>query len=467
MNSHLKNRLRSACWGLLAPAKVQSPVNRIAPAVFLATTILGHAGDWTQFRGQTGTGVSEDASIPLEWSKERNVAWKTRIPGVGWSQPVTFGSLVFVTSASSDKSQKPRDYESGTSDPYTLEGAKAAAPEFRVDWRLFAVNMQNGAIKWERSVSSGKPKYPVHPSNTYASETPAVDARGVYAWFGASGVIAAFDHAGQPVWRREPGVFRQQNNVGTASSLRVFEGLIYLQCFNEEQAVLVCLDARNGEEKWRIARPMAGTAWNTPFIWRNARRTELVLCAQNLLTSLDPVTGKEYWRASGYDMPVIPSLSADAQHLYFGYRDPVKGGPLYALEIGAEGEQSSRQGDRNFLSQAWKAADAAPGMPSPLAVSGCVYVLNGNVLACLEAATGKEHYKKRLPGFRTVVASPIGCGDRIVIVDEAGRAVVLQAGPAFQILGQSRLEDRFWASPAVVNGALLLRGLEWLYCIRG
>ncbi len=116
--------------------------------------------------------------------------------------------------------------------------------------------------------------------------------------------------------------------------------------------------------------------------------------------------------------------------------------------------------------EAWKAPDAAPGMPSPLAVSGCIYVVNGHVLACLEAVSGKEHYRKPLPGLRTVVASPIACGDRIVVVDEAGHALVLQAGPEFRILGQSSLEDRFWASPATANGTILLRGLKGLYCIR-
>lgn len=423
-------------------------------------------GDWPQFRGPAGTGVSQDAPLPLEWSKDKHLAWKTPIPGMGWSQPIALGSLVFVTSAVSDKPQTPKDYASGTSDPYTINGAKAAAPELTVQWKVFALDLQSGAILWEKTVASGKPKYPIHPSNSYASETPAADARAVYAWFGAVGTVAAFDHAGQRLWRKELGIFRQQNNVGTASSPRLFEGLLYLQCFNEEQAILFCLDTRNGDEKWRLTRPNPGTAWNTPLIWRNSRRAELVVCAQKLMTSHDPATGNEYWRASGADMPVIPSLSGDAQHLYFGYRNPASGGPLYALNVAAEGEQGLNKGHKADLSEAWKAPDAAPGMPSPLAIAGCVYVLNENVLTCLDAVTGNQHYRKRLPGFRTVVGSPIASGDRIVIVDEAGQAVVLKAGPAFQILGQARLDDRFWASPATASGALLLRGLNCLYCIR-
>jgi outer membrane protein assembly factor BamB len=441
-------------------------MGRILFAGLIGIVNCAQAADWPQFRGATGTGISDSGTIPLEWSTNKNLAWKTVIPGLGWSQPVGVGSVVFVTSAICDKPQKPPDYERGASDPYTLEGAKASAPELVIHWKVFALNLQDGTIKWERSVASAKPKYPIHPSNTYASETPAADSSAVYVWFGAAGVIAAFDHAGHALWEKELGVFPQQNNVGTASSPRLFEGLLYLQCFNEQQAVLVCLEAKNGEEKWRLTRPTAGTAWNTPFIWRNARRTELLLSGQKLMTSHDPLSGKEYWRASGSDVPMIPSITGDGQRLYFGYRDPVKGGPLYSLDAGGDGEQSLKQGDRTFLTQAWKVPDAAPGMPSPLAASGCIYVLNGNVLTCLDAATGKEHYKKRLPGFRTVVASPIACADRILIMDEAGQAVVFKAGPRFQILGQSRLEDRFWASPAAVNRTLLLRGLECLYCIR-
>lgn len=441
-------------------------IDRLPVAAFFMALTLARAGDWPQFRGPSGTGVGDDSPLPLEWSEDKNVAWKTAVPGLGWSQPVIAGPLVFITAAVTDKRREPMDYATGTADPYTLSGAKAPAPELTVHWKLFAVDLRNGVIQWEKTVASGKPQYPIHPSNTYASETPAADAHGVYAWFGAGGVVAAFDHAGQQLWQKQLGVFRQQNNTGSASSLRLFERFIYIQCFNEEQAVLVCLEAANGKEVWRVARETAGTAWNTPLLWHNSTRTELVVCAQKLMTSHDPLTGREYWRASGPDMPVIPSLSADAQHLYFGYRSPTTGGALFALEAGANYEQCPAPAGKTFLTQAWQAPDAAPGMPSPLAASNCVYVLNDNVLFCVDAATGKELFRKRLPGFRTVVASPIASGDRLLILDESGRAVVLQAGPTFQVLGQSRLNDRFWSSPAIANGSLLLRGLKYLYCIR-
>ena len=441
-------------------------MTRFGIALSFALLSVGRSEDWPQFRGPNGTGVSVDSPIPLEWSSDKHIAWKAPVPGAGWSQPVIVGNLVFVTSAITDRPRQPKDYASGTADPYTISGGSAPPPDGSVDWRVFALELRTGVMRWQRSVASGKSRYPIHPSSTYANETPAADERAVYVFFGAIGMLVGFDHEGQMLWRRELGVYRQQNNTGAASSPRLFGGLLYLQCFNEEQAFLVCLEAKSGREKWRIVRDEVGTSWSTPLIWRNECRTELIAGGPKLMTSHDPLTGKELWRASGTEMPLIASISADTQHLYFGSRSPTQGGALYAFNAGLEGAQRLDPRQRISKGESWRAPDAAPGMPSPIVAAGCVYTLNEAVLTCVEAATGRQHYHKRLPGFRSVVASPVAVGNKVVIIDESGNAVVLRAGPEFEILGQSRLEDRFWASPATSNGMLLLRGLEHVYCIR-
>jgi len=165
-------------------------------------------------------------------------------------------------------------------------------------------------------------------------------------------------------------------------------------------------------------------------------------------------------------MPSMTSACADEQQLYFGCRDPYKGGPLHALK--AQSSQNLAESDvgHTSLFEAWIAPGAAPGMPSPLATAGCVFVLNSTFLSCHDATTGKEQFKERLPGFRSVIASPIAVGDELLILDESGLALSLAARPRFQILGRSKLDDIFWASPAVAGHALLLRGVDSLYCVR-
>ena len=55
--------------------------------------------DWTRFRGPNGQGKSPENGLPLKWSEESNVAWKTAIPGQGWSSPIVSGDHIFVTTA--------------------------------------------------------------------------------------------------------------------------------------------------------------------------------------------------------------------------------------------------------------------------------------------------------------------------------------------------------------------------------
>ncbi len=75
-------------------------------AVGLCAHVRGD--DWPQFRGPGGAGVSSEKALPLEWSADKNVQWKVKIPGIGWSSPIVWGDKVFVTSAYTENQKKPR-----------------------------------------------------------------------------------------------------------------------------------------------------------------------------------------------------------------------------------------------------------------------------------------------------------------------------------------------------------------------
>ena len=444
---------------------------RIGRSLMLATAILitivhAAAEDWPQFRGSDGNGANTQSQIPSEWSYDRHLAWKVRIPGSGWSQPVLFGDTIYLTTAISDIPSRPKDYASGTEDSHTVSGNTAPAPQMKVEWKVIAIDLKSGNLSWATTIFNGKPKYPIHPSNTYASETPAVDTQGIYVWFGTIGTAAALNHDGHVIWQRELGVFRHEQNLGSGSSPRLHQGLLYLQCFNEEQAFLVCLDAREGKEKWRITRNTLGTAWTTPLLWQNENRIELIVCGQKLITSHDPMNGRELWRGSGIEMAGPSSAVSDRNQLYFGFSSSSSKTKLYALKSGAEGDQSTVEETKTFRCEDWSVVGAAASMASPVTANGCVYVINQAVVGCYDATSGKQYYRERLPGFHCVVASPLVADQKIIILDESGSSVVLKTGSKFEIIGRSKLDDTFWASPAVSNDALVLRGVDFLYCIR-
>ena len=53
--------------------------------------------NWPQFRGADSRGVGSGGNLPDRWSATENVAWKTDIPGRGWSSPIVWGNKIFLT----------------------------------------------------------------------------------------------------------------------------------------------------------------------------------------------------------------------------------------------------------------------------------------------------------------------------------------------------------------------------------
>ena len=104
-------------------------------------------------------------------------------------------------------------------------------------------------------------------------------------------------------------------------------------------------------------------------------------------------------------------------------------------------------------------------MPTPLVAGDCLYVLNNNVLNCHDIHTGELQYKQRLPEMATVAASPVACGQHVVIVDEKGKALFVKAGSSFSVDASLDLNDVVWSSPAIAHGRLLIRGVDRLYCV--
>jgi outer membrane protein assembly factor BamB len=434
--------------------------------ILVCTPISGGSGgsDWPQFRGPSGTGAVPAADIPLEWGASKNVAWKVALPGQGWSQAVVVGGTVYLTTAVGEGLETPMGMAAGIADPRTQKAG--SVPDATIDWRVIALDLASGKERWSQSVVQAKPKFPIHPSNTWATETPVADAGGVVAFFGATGTLAAFDPSGKALWKAELGAYPTMQGYGTGSSPAIHDGKVFVQCFNDEKAFVACFDAKSGKELWRVQRESAGTTWASPLVWRNEKRVELVCSGPKLITSHDLSSGKELWKLAGLEGPSMCSFGADAERLYFGQASPMGSPPLYALTAGGAGDLSPATGSTEPRSQAWAQKAAGPTMPSPVAADGLLYVVNDNLLTCRDASTGEQLYKERVGDLVTVAASPIVAGDKLLLLDEEGRAALVQVGPEFEIVGRGKLDDVFWTTPSVAGDALLIRGLAGLYCVR-
>lgn len=439
----------------------------LTPILGLVVSLSSGGHDWPQFRGPDGNGVVPAADIPLGWSETEHVAWKVAVPGQGWSQPVVVGGTVYLTAAVGEGLAAPLGLAAGLAHANSASKPDGT-PDVTIDWRLLAFDLASGKELWSVSACKAKPKFPIHPSNTWATETPVADANGVYAFIGPTGTLAAFDTAGKPLWKVELGVHAMLEGYGTGSSPAILDGKVFVQSFNAEAGWLACFDAKSGKELWRAARD-ASTSWSTPLVWKNRERTELVVSSGKLITSHEPASGAELWRLSGICGPTMSSFAADAGHLFFGQMSAWStppNPPLYALAPGGKGDLSPAKGTNEAKGQLWAQKLASPVMGSPVAADGLLYIAMENLLTCRDAESGEQLYKERVPGLVSIAASPIIVGDKLLLLDEEGHAAILALGPDLEVVGQGALDDFFWTTPAVAGKALLLRGAKSLYCVR-
>src|SRR5438270_3937972 len=107
---------------------------RITWSIALSLTVLmglpavAQNGDWPQFRGPGGGGVSSETRLPVDWGPEKNLAWKLAIPGTGWSSPIVWGNRVFVTPAVTDNQPRPAPFPGGPGPGGPPGGPRPGAP---------------------------------------------------------------------------------------------------------------------------------------------------------------------------------------------------------------------------------------------------------------------------------------------------------------------------------------------------
>ncbi len=104
-------------------------------------------------------------------------------------------------------------------------------------------------------------------------------------------------------------------------------------------------------------------------------------------------------------------------------------------------------------------------MASPVSDGQHVYVADKNILRCYDAASGERIYQSRIPGLGMVNASPIIIGSSILMIDEEGKSVMVRTGQEMKVVATGDLGDTVWATPAVANNAIYVRGINGLYCI--
>jgi len=425
--------------------------------IFFYSFHLSHAqNNWSQFRGAKADGTSSVKNIPLEWGNDKNVLWKIKVPGKGWSSPIIWEDKVFITTA----------YRADKKDMVEVPSNRRIVPDTDYRFEVYCLDRKTGEIQWKQLSFLGKPRITTHYDNTYASETPATDGQHVYVYYGMIGLYC-YDMEGNKVWEKDLGAYPMEANWGTSSSPILYKDKLIMQFDNEENSQVFALNKMTGEELWKTTRDEIST-WSTPYIWENNTRTEVVTGGKKT-RSYDPENGTLLWELDmrgGRDIST-PISTPDMIYICNEERSD-GGGILFAVKPGARGNISLDEDEDSNEWVAWTLPKSGIAMSSAVLCDGFIYSLERRMgrVNCINAETGEFAYRReRLEGAKEFWASPWAFDNMVFCLDDTGTTHVLECGPEFKVITTNTLEDRFWSSTAVSEGILVFRGVDYIYGI--
>ncbi len=398
------------------------------------------AAEWREFRGTSHDAVGKGEIYPLEWSETQNIVWKTAIHDEGWSSPVILDDQIWLTSASKDGKQL-----------YAL-----------------AVDDRTGEILHDLKVFEPASPQRKHSLNTYATPTPALEPGYAYVHFGTEGTACLDTQSGEVLWKRTD--LNCEHVQGAASSPIIYKNLLIVHLEGTDVQFITALDKKTGKTVWQHERPQQYYVDVRP-IWRKAYITPIVVSVndRDLLISngaqvceaLDANTGEPVWLVVyGTDSTVSVPLWFNGLAIINTGLDFVRGknqSQLWAVK-------PNGQGDVTESHVAWKALEHVPGLSTPVIYEDLLYMVDEKGTAtCLSPQDGKRVWQKELDG--NYHASPVAAAGHVYFTNDRGVTTVLKAGQTFSKIAQNELNEKILATPALVNGEIIMRTAGFLYKI--
>ncbi len=407
-------------------------------------TFTLYADNWPMWRGATGLGLTQEKTLPQQWSATKNIAWKIELPYRGNSTPIVWGERIFITQP--------------------LEEAQERA--------LICLDRLDGRELWRRTV-----KYTVaensHRTNPYCSESPATDGERVIAVYGSAGVVC-YDFKGKELWKRDLGKISFE--WGSAASPVIHGNWVYIYRGPDPKAHLLALDKRTGKTIWQLNDPPVSIqgrtdgfrgnkdpkwvcSFSTPILVPTPKGHELVMNYPGSLAGIDPRTGKRLWVCNGlnpliYTSPIAGEGVVVGMGGYFG--------TSLAVKAGGQGDVTGKT--------LWRIERTPNRLGSGVVHQGHIYVLNTNgIMECLDLKTGEVKFSERVRGRgpkQESWSSMILIGDTIYIPNQSGETILLRAHPKFELIRINALDGTLTnSSLAASDGQLFLRTHKHLWCI--
>ena len=426
-----------------APATPPAGTASFDPGLAPAVPDSARSPNWPQFRGPAGTGVSLATNLPVTWGDGRNVAWRTRIKGLGASSPIVWDDHAYISVY--------RGY--GVPDQRTTRGP-APDPQ-KLERHIVCYHRKTGREIWDHKVefTTVDAEYKDFLlQHGYASSTLATDGKKIFGFFGVNGACAVSMN-GRKDWNFLVGT--RTHERGSFSSPILYQDLLIINASIESGAI-GAVSKESGNKLWSYDG--VEESWATPLLVDTPDGDiDLVISMRGQIVGLDPATGVFRWRCNGINDFISPSVVAGSGVVY---ATGGRAGEMIAVRAGGKGDVTNSH-------VLWK-IDAGSNVPSPALHEGHLYWVSHQGRGyCVNAVTG-EIVTQRRTDAGTVYASPVVADGKLYVVSRNNGTFVITATPEMEQLAHNVFasdETTFNASPAVARGQIYLRSNEFLYCI--
>jgi outer membrane protein assembly factor BamB len=407
--------------------------------LFLALPVLADApephvrADWPQWRGPKRDAVCTEKGLLREWPEGGpKLLWKAKNLGQAWSSVVVVGNRIW-TMGDRDRKQVVLCLDAG----------------------------KEGKEVWSAEVG--------RPWSDGARSTPTVDGKLLYA-LGTHGDLVCLESAtGKEKWRKNFGKDfkgRMMSGWGYCESPLV-DGERLICTPGGDDAALVALDRKTGEEVWRArVRNAGGAGYASPVVAEVKGVRMYITWLGSGLVGVRAKDGKLLWR---YDrnhnttanIPT-PIVKGDLVFSSTGY-----GAGSALLRLMPDGKGGVKAKEEYFL-DGGTMQNHHGGM---VLVGGHVYCgreHNQGYPTCVELKTGKIAWKQgRGPGSGSA-AVLYADGHLYFRYDDNVMALIEASPKGYRLKSKFTLPDDTgrpgWQHPVIADGKLYLRGSTTLLC---
>ncbi|MDG2468587.1 MAG: PQQ-binding-like beta-propeller repeat protein [Pirellulaceae bacterium] len=408
---------------------------------FVMLAILAFAPDlqadnWPNWRGPNSNGVAQGKSFPTSWSTDKNIHWRVELPAFGSSTPAVWGDKVFITS--------PK------------KGSNV----------VLCLNLE-GKMLWESEV--GKTINGKHKMGSGSNPSPVTDGKHVFVYY-KSGDFGCLDFDGKLVWKTNlQSKFGDDTlwwDLGTSPVLT--KDYVVVACMQEGPSYVAAFGKTDGQLVWKQDR-MTGApresdqSYTTPIVTTRDGKEEIIVLGADYVTTHDAATGKEIWRVGGLNPKNSQMWRSIASPVFYDgtvYAPYARGKTLTAIKVGGKGDQTKE----NTL---WTKKGVSIDVPTPTVKDGKIYICNDQgAVECIDRKTGETLWKVETKGGRRgkFYSSPIIGGKNLYTTREDGTTFVVDI-ESKQVIAQNKLGGKTAASAVLVNGRILMRASDAIYCI--